>query len=352
MRPLALVLLVLAGAPLFSRGRAPVVTGSTGPALSARECQGCHEREYQEWAGSRHAQAWSNALFTESFRESGSPWCVNCHAPLAEQRSQHFLGEGGPPGLLEEGVTCAACHLRDGVILTGREPSQAAQEVHPVRLERELGTAEFCGGCHEFPLPEVSASVGPAPHLLMQQTLTEWRASRAARRGERCQSCHMAGGSHAFPGGHALEWVRGALELTWQWRGRSRVCAVVRSRNAGHAVPTGDLFRRLRLRLCEDATCERPIHQRMMSRRITGLGGSALESVDTRLPPPTASESSERTECFELDRGVAAPAHWMLELLYAEPRLESHLPDSVTRAVISSGPLSQGPSAEEPLRPH
>lgn len=348
MRPLSLVLLVLAGAPLFSRGRTPVVTGGSGAALSARECQGCHEREYQEWAGSRHAQAWSNALFTESFRESGSPWCVNCHAPLTEQRSQHFLGEGGPPGLLGEGVNCAACHLREGVILTSREPSPAAREVHPVRREPELGTSDFCGGCHEFPFPEGSAPAGAAPHLLMQQTLTEWRASTAARRGERCQSCHMAGGAHAFPGGHSLEWVRGALELTWEWRGRSRVCAVVRSRNAGHAVPTGDLFRRLRLRLCEDAACERPVRQRLMSRRITGTGGSTLESVDTRIPPPTASETSERTECFELARGAAVPAYGMLELLYAEPRLEALLPVSVTRAIISSGPLSSRPPQDSP----
>lgn len=339
MRPLALVLLVLAGAPLFSRGRSAVVTGGTGETLSARECQVCHEREYQEWAGSRHAQAWSNALFTESFRESGSPWCVNCHAPLAEQRSQHFLGEGGPPGLLEEGVNCAACHLREGMILTGREPSEAAREVHPVRREPELGTADFCGGCHEFPFPEVSALKSSTHPLLMQQTLTEWRASRAARRGDSCQTCHMAGGSHAFPGGHSLEWVRGSLELAWQWRGRSQVCAVVRSRNAGHAVPTGDLFRRLRLRLCENAACEHPVRQRQMSRRVTATGGGALESADSRIPPPTASETSERTECFELARGTAAPAYWMLELLYAEPRLDSQLPDSETRAVISSGPL-------------
>ncbi|WP_158502361.1 hypothetical protein [Vitiosangium sp. GDMCC 1.1324] len=37
--------------------------------------------------------------------------------------------------------------------------------------------------------------------------------------------------------------------------------------------------------------------------------------------------------------------------LYAEPRLESHLPDSVTRAAISSGPLSPRQSAEHLQRP-
>jgi mono/diheme cytochrome c family protein len=338
MRPLALVVIVLAGAPLFSRGRAPVHTGETGARLSAQQCQGCHERTYQEWSRSRHAQAWSNELFTESFKDRRSPWCVHCHAPLAEQRDQVFLGESAQPELLQEGVNCATCHLRDGVLLSGRAPSQAAQQAHRIRHEPSLGTADFCGGCHEFHLPDFHTPGRPDSPLLMQKTLTEWRASSAARRGQTCQSCHMAQGAHTFPGGHELELVRGALEISWRWSGSSQLCAVLRARDVGHAVPTGDPFRSLRLRLCQDAACGTPVRQRLLMRNITHRGGRTVEGPDRRLAPPSDSESSERTECFELSPR-AAVSHWRLELLYAEPHLESRLPDSVSRALLMEGVL-------------
>jgi hypothetical protein len=337
MRPLALAFLVLASAPLFSRGAAPVLTGGQGAVLSARECQGCHAREYQQWAGSRHARAWTNALFTEAFRESGAPGCVNCHAPLTEQRAQHFQGED--TALLQEGVNCAACHLREGVLLTRRAPSEAALAVHPIRQEPALGTADFCGGCHEFPFPS-----GPTSHL-MQATLTEWRASTAGRQGTACQSCHMPEASHAFPGGHDVDFVRGAVGVTWREQDRANQrCAVVRSRNIGHALPTGDLFRRLRLRLCEDAACERPVRQRWMARWVTATAGGAARETDTRIPVPSAARGAERTECFEWPKQRAAPGYWMLELHYAEPLVGRHLPDSELRAVLHAGPL--GPAAQ------
>jgi hypothetical protein len=339
MRPLALIVLVLAGAPLFSRGRAPVRTGEAGAALSAGACQGCHERTYEEWSRSRHAQAWSNALFTESFRDHRSPWCVHCHAPLAEQRAQVFLGEPTEPALLEEGVNCATCHLREGVILAGRAPSQAAQEAHRIRHEPTLRSVDFCGGCHEFHLPDFHAPGRPDTALLMQKTITEWRASSAARRGETCQSCHMAEGAHTFPGAHDLDLVRATLEVTWRWSGPDRVCATVRARDVGHSVPTGDPFRRLRLRLCQDASCGSPVRQRLLTREVTLTGAGAVEGPDRRLAPPSSSAATERTECLELPPGAAAPSHWRLEILYAEPHLEARLPDSLTRAVITEGPL-------------
>jgi hypothetical protein len=339
MRPLALVVVVLASAPLFSRGRAPVRTGETGAALSARECRSCHERTYEEWSRSRHAQAWTNPIFTESFRDLRSPWCVHCHAPLAEQRSQFFVGEPSEPALLEEGVNCATCHLREGEILSGRAPSVEAQAAHRIRHEPALRTVDFCGGCHEFLMPDFHAPGRPDTTLLMQKTITEWRASSAAQRGETCQSCHMAEGAHTFPGAHDLDFVRATLDVSWSWSGPSRACATVRARNVGHAVPTGDPFRRLRLRICGDATCDSPLRQRLLTRKVTRTAGQTVEGADTRIATPVSSETSTRTECFELPLDPGAASHWRLEILYAEPHVESRLPDSVTRAVITSGSL-------------
>jgi hypothetical protein len=347
MHPLPLDLIVLSGSPLFSRGHAPLRTGA-GAAISSRACQGCHEEIYAQWERSRHAQAWSNALFTASFGDQGrSSWCVHCHAPLVEQRTQAFLGE--PPGtpLLQEGVNCAACHIREGRILTAQTPSLAAREAHPVRHEPELRTADFCGGCHEFHLPDRSAPGRPDTPLLMQQTLKEWRASEAASRGETCQACHMAGGSHTFPGSHNLEFVRGALEIDWRWSGPSTVCAVLRARNVGHAIPTGDPFRRLRLRVCQDEACTPPLGQRYLSREISWVGEEFIERPDSRLAPPPAPD---RTECFELPQGTLASS-WKLEFLYAEPRIEGQLPESVSRAFVSGGPLPPSSLRSAPRNP-
>lgn len=71
MSPLAWIALVLAQAPLYSQGHGPVRTGKPASELSARECQTCHERVYAEWSRTRHALAWSNPLFTESFHVDG-----------------------------------------------------------------------------------------------------------------------------------------------------------------------------------------------------------------------------------------------------------------------------------------
>jgi hypothetical protein len=267
---------------------------------------------------------------------------VHCHAPLAEQRDQALLGDSSAPALLEEGVNCATCHLREGEILTGRAPSAAAREAHPIRHEPRLRTADFCGGCHEFHMPDFDKPGHPDTSLLMQKTVTEWRASGAARRGETCQSCHMAGGSHGFPGAHDLSLVRGALELEWRWSTSTRLCAVIRARNTGHSTPTGDPFRRLRLQVCQDEACTPPVAQRSLMRVIHRAQEKAVERADTRLGPPPASGASERTECFELPGG-ATPSSWMLEFLYAEPRLEARLPASDTRATISAGPLPLPP---------
>lgn len=291
MRPLGLILLLLAETPLFSKGRAPVVTGAEAPVLSAQSCRVCHERAYSEWSGSRHAQAWSNAL-----------------------------------------------------LLSGQEPSAAACQAHPIRHEPQLREVDFCGGCHEFHRPDFTKPGQPDMPLLMQKTVTEWRASEAASQGQTCQSCHMAGGGHQFPGAHDAEFVRGALEIQWRWQERSQVCAVLRTRGVGHSVPSGDPFRRLRLRVCQEVSCKPPAGQRLLKRWFSSTGEQLSESGDTRLPAPSAAAAPV---CFEFLRGATLPSFWTLELLYAETSTEPHLPDSAKRVLLMAGEL---PSLGTPPR--
>jgi hypothetical protein len=85
----------------------------------------------------------------------------------------------------------------------------------------------------------------------MQATLREHEQSNS--RTVPCASCHMplvgTGAakhrSHAFPGGHEPELVKGALRVRAERRAADRVVLVLQAERVGHAFPTGDLFRRL-----------------------------------------------------------------------------------------------------------
>jgi len=99
--------------------------------LKAEECGRCHEEIYREWKSSIHAQAFNDPFFQAYWKRDKNIWvCLNCHTPLENQ--QPTLVQDIPRGRVEkafeipnyrydpeyqqEGVTCAACHVRDGMI--------------------------------------------------------------------------------------------------------------------------------------------------------------------------------------------------------------------------------------------
>src|SRR5256712_7526260 len=107
-----------------------------GPAglssLKAEECGKCHREIYEEWKTSYHAQAFTDPFFRAYWRKDGEVWiCLNCHTPLANQqpalitevpRNRVAKAVTAPnpdydQALQQEGITCAGCHVRDGVIL-------------------------------------------------------------------------------------------------------------------------------------------------------------------------------------------------------------------------------------------
>jgi len=328
---LVLTLVVLAAPPLFEQGLRPLRDVKPPPevgSLSARECGGCHEAEYRQWAGSRHASAFTNTLFTASFERQPRAWCVNCHAPLPEQRGP-ALGRGArkEDPLLAEGVNCAACHVRGGEVLTAREPDLAALSAHPMRREPKLATSEFCGGCHEFNVPVRDAHPFRYSDTPMQETLSEWASSSAAARGVTCQGCHMPEGRHTFPGAHAPGLVAGALSVSFS-REEGRLVAEVRSRDVGHRVPTGDPFRRLRLRLCREPGCAEPLATRWLMRRFSKREDGWVLAADTTVPVETESTQPVRRLEFPLTAPLPEVLHWRLDYLLSEPEpaLEERVP--------------------------
>lgn len=243
------------------------------PSLSAQACNACHGEIHDQWAASGHATASTNPVYRAVVASMGDPLlCRSCHLPLENQRSDLASGKGKlgagqrianpafSPTLALEGVTCAACHVRDGIILGPRELGQD-RAPHPVREEPALRGAEACASCHQVTLP------GAEDHPFID-TVGEWSRSAYAEAGITCADCHMqrvsgiVGGSryatfasHAMTEGMAPRELARALTLevglraTTIVRGDSlRATATLMNTGAGHSVPTGMPSALLRIR--------------------------------------------------------------------------------------------------------
>ena len=302
---------------------------------AGEDCGACHTREQHTWASSRHARASSNPTFRIAFEAGPRAWCLTCHAPRSAQGGREALAEG---------VSCAACHLRGQTVLSAHAPSAEARSVHPIEEEPRLRTADFCAGCHQFDAP----MRGPLEHdnrfvpsgTPMQDTLSEWRASSFAPVTP-CQGCHMREGSHAFPGGHDAELVRGAVEVEVRAATPTRVLVTVRSRGVGHALPTGDPYRRLRLTLCADAACTRVLGTTFFQKSLESTPRAYRLAEDTRVPPPTAATPSpSRTLEIPLSAPLPPGATWRLVRHHADPRHERRLPPEEVSLEVARGPVS------------
>lgn len=302
---------------------------------AGEDCGACHTREQHAFAASRHARASTNPTFRVAYEAGPRAWCLTCHAPLSAQQGRKALAEG---------VSCAACHLRGDAVLSARAPTAEALAVHPVVEEPRLRTSDFCARCHQFDAP-VRATLEHENRFVssgtpLQDTLSEWRASSYAP-STPCQGCHMKEGSHAFPGGHDAELVRGTLEAEVRTDGKARAFATVRARGAGHAVPTGDPYRRLRLMVCADADCERVLGSAVFARSLESTPRTYRVAADTRVPPPTAQVPvPSRTLELPLAAPLSPGATWRLMRHHVDPRHERRLPPEEVSLEVARGSVS------------
>ena len=251
--------LVLAALPLVSTPQGPQ------PAASAW-CAGCHRDEHAQWASSRHALAATNLLYRVNHADEPMAWCTQCHAPL---------------GLESEGVGCASCHVREGVVITSRTPSDQGLAAHAERAEPSLKTVDACAACHQFNFPVGRVEPVTMSEFPMQNTVEEWKTSGTT---QTCQGCHLVRGAHAMTGGHDLQRVRGALEVDAGWISEREVRVTMRSRGVGHSVPTGDPFRSLRVDLLDDAG--KVVASRRFGRTIARVANGAWRiSRDLTIAP-------------------------------------------------------------------
>jgi len=323
--------------------------------LRAEECANCHQAFYDEWRTTIHSQAWTDPYFQVDWKFDGSQQiCKNCHIPLDRQQEHKVLGfsdkEKWQPILApnpdfdavlqHEGVTCTACHLREGKIVGVLGITDAPHPVH--RLDNPN---RICVRCHvvegnrwdtllRFPpcgtVAEITSSAAEIPtpeetrrlmSFLNEDQRTQYTRAAEARLspaspgkplapGEAgiaklgCVDCHMPlvrrplvpGGEerpvrqHLWRGGHDPAMVKKALKVVLQEAKAEdsdsrRFTLTLINIGAAHYLPTGTPDRHLtaQLRLL-DASGRIIKQQKHTLKRTVMWRPFIVDLWDTRLP--------------------------------------------------------------------
>ncbi len=337
--------------------------------LSAKECGACHIAIYEEWKVSTHAAAWTDRQYRAEIDKSGNRWlCLNCHTPLLVQQDFWPIGLDGDDverprlvdnpvfdsALREEGITCAACHVVDGVI---HGPGVAVDAPHAVQADANFTSEGLCVRCHQaavtYPGKTFACSFG---------TGEEWAASPYPAEGKDCRTCHMprterpvmAGGVVRTVGSH---WWRGAgipkepgggppieanppgLALDARWDA-SGVVVIGTNANAGHRLPTGDPERFILVEVhfkdAAGAAVGEPFSERIgqkwewwpVAKKLDDNRLAPRESRTWTVPPPAGAVSAV----------IEASSHRMTDETAAFHHLDDYPRALVTHAVTVQAP--------------
>lgn len=324
------------------------------PDVSNHGCTTCHQTIRDEWRDSLHHHAFTNSVFAAAYRRESEPSCRNCHAPYNQDQTNQAA--------YEEGVSCRVCHVRDGHIVgAGRHragpPTSdlSASPAHPVIRRASLTDSSFCAGCHQFEFPRDGhlVTAPQVPNALMQSTYTEWLSTSFAQTGTHCQNCHMpdiqnVDGSthreHRFVGASA-QTLRSLFRLEATRDGRDLEVTITAA-EIGHAIPTGDPFRRIEL---EVRTVEGALLWREVFNRVLGLAQARRPTTDepslgaehpaTAFRVPIADRrfgSPEVGNVWTANHPVPAEAV-VLRLLYVRAGYPGEPPTPLNTTLIAEG---------------
>jgi hypothetical protein len=250
-----LVLVFLSGACQTSPPKTPP---HLDPIAANETCATCHAEIAREWKTSLHHASFDDPIFLASYAREPARFCVDCHAP------EDKTGEGRASLLASLGTACTTCH-------------KAPHE------KKTNDAVVACAGCHEFSFPGREASARLEDK--MQRTLAEHSKSDLAD--VACTSCHMpttnGHKSHIFGGGHDPKWLASAIDVKAK-RSDRKVTIAIAPGHVGHAIPTGDLFRRLLVGV--ETVDERgeviARDMKPMGREFAIDHGQRIETADTR----------------------------------------------------------------------
>lgn len=326
----------------------------------AEECADCHREFYDEWRTTIHSQAWTDPYFQVDWRfDREQQICKNCHTPLERQQEHRVLGfrdkenwdpilEPNPDfdaALQHEGVTCGACHFRDGFILG---PYGETASPHPVRKMENPN--QTCVRCHVVPANRWDAFFRFPPCGTVAEIRATHRSHPPALPGGSgelavddlgdidCVGCHMplvdrpvvVGGTmrpvrrHLWRGGHDPEMVKSGLQITLEQNQMTtahtgQVTLTITNVGAAHYLPTGTPDRHLTVHLRLLDREDRIVReQRHTLKRTVMWRPFIVDLWDTRLPHGEARS-------YRLDyRSNEAHAPYAVEAVVRYHLLDEH----------------------------
>ena len=232
---------------LLPQGQPPAHWSDVEKSLSPDACGQCHSSQLSEWRSSRHSHALSPGVLGQlvTFESNDAAECLQCHAPLAEQRAafESARTNGGADwydrlGIAAAGNSCGGCHLRAHQRFgppqrdTGAIGQSATTSIHGgVVRSAFFESSQFCARCHQF---SNDPGVNGKP---LENTLVEWQSSPQAKQGSTCQSCHMPDRRHLWRGIHDPDMVRSGLSMRSSVDARGGRFEITNT-GVGHAFPT------------------------------------------------------------------------------------------------------------------
>jgi hypothetical protein len=230
-------------------GPAPQVR-SVDAAVKNAQCETCHIEIAAEWQRSMHRSSHTDPVYQRAFVIEPLPFCQGCHAPEANPNA------AVPDAVGKLGVGCVTCHWTGHEVLAAPRADVANDQVeaHAIVRDARFASVSACGSCHEFAFPDSGRRTIPE---LMQSTMTEHASSTNAHKS--CADCHMPlvvdklgakpHRSHVFDASRNEAMVRRAVSIAAVRTSPTTARITIEPNWAGHAFPTGDLFRRIEVHL-------------------------------------------------------------------------------------------------------
>jgi hypothetical protein len=232
---------------LAPQGEPPSHWSKIEKSLSPDACGQCHSPQLAEWQSSRHSHALGPGVLGQlvTFETEEVAECLQCHAPLAEQRTALEAARANGTadrydhlGLAAAGNSCGGCHLRAHQRFgppqrdTGAVGPSADTSIHGgVVRSPFFENSQFCMRCHQF---SNDPGVNGKP---LENTFVEWRSSPQAQKGQTCQTCHMPDRRHLWRGIHDPDMVRSGLSVRYSADATSARIEITNT-GVGHAFPT------------------------------------------------------------------------------------------------------------------
>ena len=210
-----------------------------------QRCGDCHAEIAAEWKRSLHHSAWENEYFAHAYSLEPLAFCRGCHAPQADPRTEPS------EDAKHVGVGCTSCHVVPNGIV-GTHAIAARENGHVVLADARMSTTAACARCHDFAFPS-----SRRPEIdRMQKTVSEHASS--AHADKPCQDCHMPlvpslqgppHRQHDFRVFGDRDFMARAVIVNRAEIKGDAVHLDLALGTIGHAFPTGDLYRRVDVRV-------------------------------------------------------------------------------------------------------